>query len=896
MRFKRFIYSILLILFTLVLLGDLGLWFLVPDAENAAEGDTDVSFTPPAGMTFPTEGGCLPEGVSLPEGMTLPEGGSFLEGMTLPEGSSFPSGMTFPGAGEGEESAFPRRPDRTGSDSDTAAAEAAETAEAETSPLKAWLSAKVDQLRQYLPLSALTPIKETVEPYRLYILMGAALGMVLCIVRLIFLGKKLRQQQAEQEAAGSLRRVALWPAFLLLLAAFILVVFLFPATEEEAAEDGAVAEVRIVSGTVEEKALVSRIQSTGSLAEQEAVSVEIPASVKISSVCVRNGELVTAGQIVAKVDETSVMQAAASVHEALADIDGQLQKAHEAKADVSLTAPVAATVKAVYAQVGEKAMDVMQEHGALMLLSLDGRMAVQVPASEGLTVASTVTVTLSDGTELAGEVTFLEEGMATVTVADRGYAVGAQVSVKTEDGVLLGDGPLYVHKALHITGYLGTLARIYRSEGSTVYAGAAVIGLTDTADLAEYDALLKQRAEYEAELKTLFEIYEDGYIHAPCKGAIDGLSEELTYASLSDMMTGLTVRHVATGPADAEPEEYVHYVGEVLENAGGLLYLKVGANPVTVSSYTALPSLPAATMEGTYAIPGSAPIYLSGGGWNPVTVNDILPGDRLLFTFDANGSLVWVILAHTSNSATPTPTPSPTPAPTPTPTPDGSAQPADSSSQPGEGPSPSESPGTDGPSGSGRTGGGISIRVPSGNGGGNSGSGAKKAAYTIAEQELCTVTPQEKMLISVPVDELDVLSLALGQEAELYLDALPSQVLTATVTDIDPEGENSGGNTKYTVTLALDRLSQLYPGMNGTVCFPRSGGEPVPTVALAAVAEQGDKTVVYTSYDQETKTLGSPVEVQTGLSDGTDVEIRSGLAPGDAYYYEYADTISYVTE
>jgi hypothetical protein len=38
------------------------------------------------------------------------------------------------------------------------------------------------------------------------------------------------------------------------------------------------------------------------------------------------------------------------------------------------------------------------------------------------------------------------------------------------------------------------------------------------------------------------------------------------------------------------------------------------------------------------------------------------------------------------------------------------------------------------------------------------------------------------------------------------------------------------------------------------------------------------------------------VEVQTGLSDGADVEILSGLSVGDAYCYRYADAISYVTE
>jgi len=123
-----------------------------------------------------------------------------------------------------------------------------------------------------------------------------------------------------------------------------------------------------------------------------------------------------------------------------------------------------------------------------------------------------------------------------------------------------------------------------------------------------------------------------------------------------------------------------------------------------------------------------------------------------------------------------------------------------------------------------------------------------------------------------------------------------SGTLSAIVTKIDPEGENSGGNTKYSVTLALTRTSNLYPGMNGTVCFPRSQGRQVPTVPLAALVEEGNRTLVYTAYDPETDQLLSPVEVKTGLSDGTDVQILAGLSLGDAYFYRYADAISYVTE
>lgn len=818
MRVKRFFYSLLLVLFCLVLAVDVAVWRWTPDAKTDAETDTGFSFAPPEGMTRPEGSGSFPEGTTFPE----TEGGS--------EGSLRRSRRSSRDD-EGSENADsrPSRPSSTGEAETVAALE-----------LPSWVPSEVQALASYAQM---------IYPYRLYILIGAVLGAILCILRLIFLGKKIRQQMESQEGEGvSLRRVALWPAFLLLLGALVLVALLFPVNEEEQAEDGAVTNERVLSGQAEEKDLVSLIQSAGSLEEQEAVSLKIPASVIVASVCVKNGDLVTAGQIVAKVDQTALMKSIASLHEVLDDIDSQLQEAHEARGTTALKAPAAGTVKAVYAEAGRTAMDVMNEYGALMLLSLDGRMAVQVRSADGLTVSTPVIVTLPDGQALTGEVTHLEDGVATVTVVDRGYDVGTEVFVKTEDGALLGSGPLYVHKALHITGYLGTITRIYRQEGSTVYADTALIGLNNTADLAEYAALLRQREKYEAELQKLFEIYQDGYIHAPCAGRIEGLDETLPYASLSDMVTGLTVRRLAATPDERDPAELVHYLGKVKETDRSEVTLEqVGS--VTVTDYTALPS-PSGPMEGTYTIPGSAPIYQFGGGWNRIATGDIWPGDKILFTFDENGSLLWVIVERTADSMEPQPQPSGTPGP----------------------------------------GGGHHISFGKG-----AAKTTPKPTYTIATTELCTITPQERMLITVPIDELDVLSLSLGQEADLYLDALPALGLKAVVTDIDPEGVNSGGNTKYSVTLTLDRGAQLYPGMNGTVCFPRQEGNGVLTVPLAAVVEEGDRTLIYTAYDEAANQLLAPVEVQTGVSDGTDVQIVSGLSPGDTYYYRYADAISYVT-
>ena len=65
------------------------------------------------------------------------------------------------------------------------------------------------------------------------------------------------------------------------------------------------------------------------------------------------------------------------------------------------------------------------------------------------------------------------------------------------------------------------------------------------------------------------------------------------------------------------------------------------------------------------------------------------------------------------------------------------------------------------------------------------------------------------------------------------------------------------------------------------------------TVPAAALIDEGGKTYVYTGYDEEKDELLGLTEITTGLSDGENVEILSGISAGDKVCYRYADTIEY---
>ena len=159
--------------------------------------------------------------------------------------------------------------------------------------------------------------------------------------------------------------------------------------------------------------------------------------------------------------------------------------------------------------------------------------------------------------------------------------------------------------------------------------------------------------------------------------------------------------------------------------------------------------------------------------------------------------------------------------------------------------------------------------------------------FTLTESQLMKIVPQELMTAELVVDEMDILSVSLGQDAEMLIDAIPGHAFTAKVTDISAVGTNSGGHTKYTVTITLPREENMLDGMNATAVLNVGTRENVLTLPSEALAEEGRSTFVYLGYDEKTGELTDPVEVTTGASDGNRVEILSGLQAGDTVWYKY---------
>ena len=284
--------------------------------------------------------------------------------------------------------------------------------------------------------------------------------------------------------------------------------------EQFATNQGEVLSYEVTTGSIS-----TVVSGSGSLTDVDLNSVTVPEGVEITEIKVKRNQTVARGDILATVDMASVISAMADLQLQIEDLDAEISGAEDDAAATSIYAGVTGRVKAVFGAADDAVADVMYEHGALALISLDGFMAVDIE-TDALAAGDSVTVKLSDGEEVTGTVENQVGGTATVLVTDNGPAYGEAVTVVSGEGAELGTGELYIHSALRVTGFSGTISHVYASENSKVYASSILFSLKDTSYSANYNSLLRDRAELEETLLELLTIQRDGAVLAQMDGSV----------------------------------------------------------------------------------------------------------------------------------------------------------------------------------------------------------------------------------------------------------------------------------------------------------------------------------------------------------------------------------------
>lgn len=163
---------------------------------------------------------------------------------------------------------------------------------------------------------------------------------------------------------------------------------------------------------------------------------------------------------------------------------------------------------------------------------------------------------------------------------------------------------------------------------------------------------------------------------------------------------------------------------------------------------------------------------------------------------------------------------------------------------------------------------------------------------------IMTVSDLSRMEVLAEIDENEVVLVDIGQHTDIEVDAIPDTIFKGTVSEIAHTATTRGRGTQEQVTnfevkIAIDSpTAKLRPGMSSTVDIRTNTQKdvlyvPIQCVTMREVKNDSSNTdnteqnpddssmqkVVFVVQDGSAKM----VPVETGISDDTNIEIKSGL-------------------
>lgn len=226
------------------------------------------------------------------------------------------------------------------------------------------------------------------------------------------------------------------------------------------------------------------------------------------------------------------------VQDEISQLDESIQEYQDSDEENVIESSVSGRVKKINVSAGSDLSDIMVSDGALMVLSLDGKMAVSLSGVSGVSAGDSVTVTLSSGTQVTGTVDSASGEDCVVTLTDNGTTYGDTVIVTDSSGQELGSGELTIHEPLEITGTSGTVSAVNVSENASVSEGTTLLTLEGSANETQYQELLAKREARTATLKKLIQLKADPEIKAEISGTVQSVNVSAGSSTTTDSSSG----------------------------------------------------------------------------------------------------------------------------------------------------------------------------------------------------------------------------------------------------------------------------------------------------------------------------------------------------------------------
>ena len=288
--------------------------------------------------------------------------------------------------------------------------------------------------------------------------------------------------------------------------------------------------------TVENGSVERTITGSGRLKSEDSSTLQLPGGVLVESVAVEAGDTVKAGDLLATLDLDSLSNLAATASSELSQLDSQISS----RSDVTrVTAPVRGRVKYLPATKGEDVLSVINQYGALALLSTDKKMQLSFTTDQTLALYSKVSVRW-DGGKATGMVYEKTSDGYLVTLTDNGTPYQAKAQVYDGD-TLLGEGTLEIHAPVAVLASGGEITDVAVSENDFVYANTKLFSLDNAPAGDSYNTAFTNRAEKAALYAQLLAYQKDPRVLAPVDGIIGEVKmTEGTEVAASTASNGMT--------------------------------------------------------------------------------------------------------------------------------------------------------------------------------------------------------------------------------------------------------------------------------------------------------------------------------------------------------------------
>lgn len=154
---------------------------------------------------------------------------------------------------------------------------------------------------------------------------------------------------------------------------------------------------------------------------------------------------------------------------------------------------------------------------------------------------------------------------------------------------------------------------------------------------------------------------------------------------------------------------------------------------------------------------------------------------------------------------------------------------------------------------------------------------------------LLTIADLSRLLVKVDLNQIDVARVKLGQAVRVHVDALPDKSYSAKVTRIAPASLRRPGKDVDVFpieALLTDADGRIKPGMTAEVKIDVEKKRETLALPIEAVRKNEGKTLVTRVIEGAKGRSREEVEVVLGSRNDRDVEVVSGIAPGDRILLE----------